>query len=105
MIFRKKKEVKEETKKEVKEMTRTQVFERLMNAVMSNDMVAVKPASIKIFRVSKDVFRISVCDAKGEELNRCMDDIEVGVGNSLTLCDVHRAFEVTINGGPAKSFP
>jgi hypothetical protein len=94
-------------KKEQKEvgLTRSQVFDKFMSAILKGDMVAVKPSKVVIKRVTKDTFQVSIVNEKGEELNRAMEAVRLDVGCTLSLADVDRAFEVTMNNGPKISYP
>lgn len=54
-----------------------------------------KPTKLVMKRVKRNCFRVSIINASGEDLV-LLHEGELLVGDTLALCDVHRAFDITV---------
>jgi hypothetical protein len=76
--------------------TTNKMNRKLLDALMKNDVAAAKPAALRLHRTAKNSFRLVITDDSEEELAEVMV-FDFNVGESVTMTDLHRMFEVKIS--------
>jgi hypothetical protein len=96
MIFRKKKEVKEQMPFTNVRRATSRMTEKFLKAVMNGELASVKPESFTLKRNDKHTFEITLNDESGSPLIEVME-FDLAVGDSITFGDVHRVFEIKLS--------
>jgi hypothetical protein len=78
--------------------SKNKMSRKLLDALMRNDIAAVKPAALRLHRTAKNSFRLIIADDTGDELSE-IATFDLSVGDSMTLNDINRVFELTISPG------